>query len=136
MRTLKICIIAVSLFMFTASASAATYPPEIPDLEKAPTQFVCETKTSWFLKLYLDKNRRAFIAGYDKKEMMITKITAESINVFVLIPSSGIWKNTHDLTTKEDEEFEKFFGLEITDEDNQTLQSCIVSNLRTRGFRQ
>lgn len=133
MRTLKISVIAVSLFIFTASASAATYPPEIPGLAKAPIQFVCETKTSWFLKLYLDKNWRAFIAGHDKKEIMITAITAESINVFVFIPSSGGWKNARYLGIKEEEEYEKIFP-EITNEDDQVLQACVESNLRARGF--
>lgn len=136
MRTLKICIIAASLFLFAIPVTAENYPPEMPDIQNAPIQVVCETKTSWFAKLYLHENWQVLIAGHDKKEMTITMTTVKGTNLFVFIPSANEWKNADNLTTKEEEEFEKFFEPEFLKENNKILLSCIESNLRTHGFRQ
>lgn len=134
MRTLKICVITTSLFLFVTSATAATYPPEMPDIKKAPVQFVCETPSLLFVKTYLNINEkwRVIITGRNKQEMLMDMISMGKRNIFALIPSINEWKNIHNLSEKESEELEKFLGSAPTEEDSRMLQSCVKSNLQGR----
>lgn len=138
MRTLKIFSVAVSLFLFAIPATAAVYPLEMPDIQNAPIQFVCEAPSLVFLKTYLDLNERwrVLITGRNKQEMLIDIISKAKRGIFALIPSINEWKNVHNLSEKESEELEKFLGSAPTEEDNQTLQSCAEFNLRSRGLLQ
>lgn len=137
MRTLKIFSIAISLFLFAIPATAAVYPPEMPDIKNAPIQFVCEAPSLVFLKTYLNLNEkwRVLITGHNKQEMLID-IISKARGIFALIPSINEWKNVHNLSEKESEELEKFLGSAPTEEDNQALQSCAEFNLRSRGLLQ
>lgn len=139
MRTLKTLIIAVSLLLVAVPVTAANYPPEMPDIQNAPIQFVCETpSSSLFIKTYFNPNEKwlVSISGRDKQEMMTHILSRGRRNIFALISSINEWKNVHNLSEKENEELEKFLGSAPTEEDNQILQSCVQFNLRSRGLLQ
>jgi hypothetical protein len=139
MRTLKTFIIAASLFLFTIPALAANYPPEMPDIKNAPMQFTCETTSSLFIKTYLnlDNKWQVIITGRNKQEMLMDIISRGKRNIFALIPSSNnAWREIHALSEAEMEELEKILGPIPTEEDSQTLQTCVKSNLRSRGLLQ
>lgn len=137
-RTLKIFVIAASLFLFAIPVTAANYPPEMPDIQKASVQFVCETPSLLFIKTYLNLNEKwlVSITGRNNQEMMMDIISKGKRNIFAFIPSINEWKNIHTLSEKEGEELEKFLGSAPTEEDSRMLQSCAESNLRSRGLLQ
>lgn len=138
MRTLKTFVIALSLFLFSMPATAANYPPEMPDIQNAPIQFVCEAPSSVFLKMYLDLNKkwRVLITGRNQQEMLMEIISQNQKSVFAFIPSTEEWKNVRDLSEKEEKEIEKYIGGNSTREDDLAIHSCVKSNLRSRGLLQ
>lgn len=138
MRTLKIFIIAISLFLFAIPVTAADYPPEMPNIQSAPIQFVCETASSLFLKAYfnLDKKWQVLITGRNKQEMMIEIISKGKRNIFALIHSIDEWKNVDDIRENKGIELEKFLDFADTGENNQALKTCIEFNLRSLSLLQ
>ncbi|MBU6415466.1 hypothetical protein KGQ34_04490 [Patescibacteria group bacterium] len=90
----------------------------MPDIKNAPIQFVCETPSLWFFKVYLAETWQVRVMGHDKQEMIMVVTSQDKENIFVFIPTTGAWKNVSDLKDEKIEELlKKTFGSQPTNED-------------------
>lgn len=130
-------MIATSLLFLAIPVFAAEYPQEIKNLiRQADGYFICKHPSSLSAKFYTHSGSILIIMNYAKKGVLISKADiASGIGESQFIMIKNEWKKLENLANEEENEAENLLQPIFNPEDLTFLQSCMESNLRSRGLR-